>query len=45
MKKVMSQIGSMSRSGKLDEDHLEQMMNSAQKQMPSGYSKKKKYKF
>lgn len=45
MKKVMSQIGSMSRSGKLDEDHLEQMMNSAQKQMPSGYPKKKKYKF
>ncbi|MCI6746707.1 MAG: signal recognition particle protein [Anaerolactibacter massiliensis] len=45
MKKVMSQIGSMSRSGKLDEDHLEQMMNSVQKQMPSGYSKKKKYKF
>ncbi len=45
MKKVMSQIGTMSRSGKLDEDHLEQMMNSAQKQMPSGYPKKKKYKF
>lgn len=45
MKKVMGQIGSMSRSGKLDEDHLEQMMNSASKQMPSGYPKKKKYKF
>lgn len=44
-KKAMDMVGRMSRSGKLNEDSLNKMMDNMQNQMPAGYRGKNPYKF
>ena len=44
-KKAMDMVGRMSKSGKLNEDSLNKMMDNMQNQMPAGFKGKNPYKF